>query len=66
MEEIAKELRNLYPGCTERELKEIRNNLDNYLQISFRVFKRIQDEKTGSEKFESPWTVPQNEENVSK
>lgn len=53
------ELRSLFPGMSEDERREAGRNLDQYLQMCFRVFRRIQDETTGSEKFDSPWTVPE-------
>lgn len=39
-------LRELYPGLSEDELREVANRLDEYLELTLRIYERITGDPT--------------------
>lgn len=56
MEEIRKTIptiRDLYPHLNEEELKEVEETLDEYLEISVRIYRRIKADPVAYAKFKT-------------
>ncbi len=45
-------LRKIYPGLSDEELREAKDNLDGYIDLSFRMYERIRNDPEAYAEFQ--------------